>query len=107
MHRSQSFSQSFEKEFPYWKINEKSLTEYDSLSTKAFEFREGQEWGLSFEIPFASLSLNENDLIDVSLDVISNSNNDDLLIVSEIIDSAEKIDWRASKSSEFRIDETE
>lgn len=73
----------------------------DSALNSIFVFQEGQEWGILFESTIEDLIENENDLIDVRLDIKSWNPNDELLIVSEILDKSEKYDWRSSNSREY------
>lgn len=94
--------QDFEAESGSWKMNQADIFISDSISyNKAIQFKEGQEWGLSLELPFDSLYAKENDLIDIRLDVLSSSPEDQLLIVSEFIFENEKFDWRSSLNKDF------
>lgn len=103
MYRPISYNNSFDKEEEFWKVNNKSFSLMDTISNESvFEFKEGQEWGVSFEIDFDKLEVHENDLIDIRLDIKSWSADDEMLIVSEIYDEHKEYDWRASSNREFK-----
>lgn len=105
MYRNVLFHNNFEVEVDYWKYDSDKCIPCDSLSEeKCYEFKKGQEWGVSFEIPFDSLVYEKNDLIDISFDVLSYQEKDELLIVTELYSGEEDIDWRSTRCSDFKTD---
>lgn len=106
VYRSKSFENTFGEDQNLWTIKETSIFLLDSLNEiYAFKFSNGQEWGLSFEVDFDTLGVSKNDLIDIRLDIKSVGEEDELLIVTEIIDDKVKHDWRATSNKEFRLGE--
>jgi hypothetical protein len=103
MYRTISFLNSFDEEMEFWKVKASSLSILDTISNETiFEFKKGQEWGISFEIDMDELEIQENDLIDIRLDIKTWSPEDELIIVSEIYYKENKYDWRASSNNEFK-----
>ena len=96
----------FEAKAEDWNYEESHCVFEDTLSQSlCYEFEKGQEWGVAFEIAFDSIGSMKNDLIDITLDVLSYSDNDELLIVSELYTNEERIDWRATSIKEYAPEE--
>jgi uncharacterized membrane protein len=102
LYRPLEFLNDFESEKDHWLFKDNAIILLDSLANNhAFKFHNGKEWGLSFIVDLDDLNIKENDFIDIRLDVINGNENDELLIVSELIDQYEKYDWRSSSSREY------
>lgn len=102
MYRQPFFNSNFEEIDDLWHYEMNNCISLDSIvDNKCYEFKKGEEWGVSFEIAFDLLESMENDLIDIKLDILSPSGSDELLIVSELYIENEQIDWRAASSREY------
>jgi hypothetical protein len=101
LYKSPNFACDFESDNAFWNFDEANISRKNSNDNHVYHFKDGQEWGVSFELPLDSMNIRKNDLIDISFDVFSYSTSEELLLVSELLTKGEKVDWRSTSSKEF------
>jgi len=96
--------QDYEKVIPEWEAGQKtSLTDTFALSGKhSYLMDSTQEYGPKYSIPLKKIMRNKNNFIDITLQYFTtDSNMQDVMLVSAIDGGKEPVDWRSANFADY------